>query len=196
MIRRTILSPSGLQEVLVLMAPLLMLAASLIVCFRAGLWNLGIDGQYLLGGLFVAAYRPRLGGGDAVRARHGPAVRPGDRRRRAVGDGAGPAARLRGRERDHLDPDDDVSRALDRGFPGQDRVRRSGKPGAADRSAAGRGSPAADRRHADPYRRHHRARDRPCRALRDDAHVLRPQAPDRRAQSACGRALRAQRVRA
>jgi ABC-type uncharacterized transport system permease subunit len=56
--RRTILSPSGLQEVLVLMAPLLMLAASLIVCFRAGLWNLGIDGQYLLGGLFVAAYAP------------------------------------------------------------------------------------------------------------------------------------------
>ncbi len=52
------LSPSGLQEVLVLMAPLLMLAASLIVCFRAGLWNLGIDGQYLLGGLFVAAYAP------------------------------------------------------------------------------------------------------------------------------------------
>ena len=41
-----------------LMAPLLMLAASLIVCFRAGLWNLGIDGQYLLGGLFVAAYAP------------------------------------------------------------------------------------------------------------------------------------------
>ncbi len=57
-IRRTMLSPSGLQEVLVLMAPLLMLAASLIVCFRAGLWNLGIDGQYLLGGLFVAAYAP------------------------------------------------------------------------------------------------------------------------------------------
>jgi general nucleoside transport system permease protein len=57
-LRRTIFSPSGLQEVLVMMAPLLMLAASLIVCFRAGLWNLGIDGQYLLGGLFVAAYGP------------------------------------------------------------------------------------------------------------------------------------------
>jgi simple sugar transport system permease protein len=57
-IRRTVTSPSGLQEVLVLMAPLLMLAASLIVCFRAGLWNLGIDGQYLLGGVFVAAFAP------------------------------------------------------------------------------------------------------------------------------------------
>jgi simple sugar transport system permease protein len=57
-VRRTLTDPGGLQEVLVLMAPLLMLAASLIVCFRAGLWNLGIDGQYLLGGLFVAAFAP------------------------------------------------------------------------------------------------------------------------------------------
>jgi ABC-type uncharacterized transport system permease subunit len=57
-VRRTLFSWSGVQEVLVLMAPLLMLAASLIVCFRAGLWNLGIDGQFLLGGVFVAAYAP------------------------------------------------------------------------------------------------------------------------------------------
>jgi general nucleoside transport system permease protein len=57
-IRRTIVNPTGLQEVVVLMAPLLLLAASLIVCFRAGLWNLGIDGQFLLGGLFVAAHAP------------------------------------------------------------------------------------------------------------------------------------------
>ena len=57
-VRRTLFSWGGVQEVLVLMAPLLMLAASLIVCFRAGLWNLGIDGQFLLGGVFVAAYAP------------------------------------------------------------------------------------------------------------------------------------------
>lgn len=57
-VRRTLFNWNGVQEVLVLMAPLLMLAASLIVCFRAGLWNLGIDGQFLLGGVFVAAYAP------------------------------------------------------------------------------------------------------------------------------------------
>jgi ABC-type uncharacterized transport system permease subunit len=56
--RRTLLSWDGARDVLVQMAPLLMLAASLIVCFRAGLWNLGIDGQFLLGGVFVAAYAP------------------------------------------------------------------------------------------------------------------------------------------
>jgi len=55
-LRRTVLSPSGAQEVLVLMAPLLCLAASLIVCFRAGLWNLGVDGQYMLGGVFTSAF--------------------------------------------------------------------------------------------------------------------------------------------
>lgn len=55
-LRRTIFSASGAQEVLVLMAPLLCLAASLIVCFRAGLWNLGVDGQYMLGGVFTSAF--------------------------------------------------------------------------------------------------------------------------------------------
>ena len=39
------------------MAPLLLLAASLIVAFRAGIWNLGGDGQFLLGAVAVAASR-------------------------------------------------------------------------------------------------------------------------------------------
>lgn len=57
-VRRTIASPGGLQETLVLMAPLLLIAASLIVSFRAGLWNLGVDGQFLMAAVFVAAYAP------------------------------------------------------------------------------------------------------------------------------------------
>jgi simple sugar transport system permease protein len=59
-VNRAVLNPTGWQETLVLMAPLLLVAASLIVCFRAGLWNLGIDGQFLLGAVFVGAWAPRL----------------------------------------------------------------------------------------------------------------------------------------
>jgi simple sugar transport system permease protein len=59
-VNRALLSPTGWQEVLVLMAPLLLVAASLIVSFRAGLWNLGVDGQLLLAAVIVAALAPRL----------------------------------------------------------------------------------------------------------------------------------------
>lgn len=55
-LNRAVFSWSGLQETLVLMAPLLLIAASLIVCFRAGLWNLGIDGQFLLAACFASAF--------------------------------------------------------------------------------------------------------------------------------------------
>lgn len=48
-IHRGIISPSGLQETLIRMAPLLIVAAGLIVAFSAGIWNLGGDGQFLLG---------------------------------------------------------------------------------------------------------------------------------------------------
>ena len=42
------------------MAPLLLLAAGLIVAFRAGIWNLGGDGQFLLGAVTAAASAPVL----------------------------------------------------------------------------------------------------------------------------------------
>jgi simple sugar transport system permease protein len=53
--KRALGSWLGLQATLTRMAPLLCLAASLIVAFRAGLWNLGVDGQFLLGAVFVGA---------------------------------------------------------------------------------------------------------------------------------------------
>ncbi len=59
-IQRGLFSPSGLQATLTRMAPLLLIAAGLIVAFRAGVWNLGGDGQFLLGAVIVAALAPVL----------------------------------------------------------------------------------------------------------------------------------------
>ncbi len=59
-IERGLLSPSGVQSTLTRMGPLLLIASSLIVAFRAGIWNLGGDGQFLLGAVVVAAAGPAL----------------------------------------------------------------------------------------------------------------------------------------
>ena len=59
---RGLVSPSGFQATITRMAPLLLLAASLIVAFRAGIWNLGGDGQFLLAAVIVAAAGPALAG--------------------------------------------------------------------------------------------------------------------------------------
>jgi general nucleoside transport system permease protein len=50
----------GWQNSAVLMAPLLLIALGLIVVFRAGIWNLGYDAQYLLGAALVAGFGPSL----------------------------------------------------------------------------------------------------------------------------------------
>ena len=44
------------------MSPLLLIAAGLIVAFRAGIWNLGGDGQFLLAAVITAALAPALVG--------------------------------------------------------------------------------------------------------------------------------------
>ncbi|MDH6264858.1 ABC-type uncharacterized transport system permease subunit [Rhizobium sp. SG_E_25_P2] len=59
-VKRGLLSPTGLQATLTGMGPLLLIAAGLIVAFRAGIWNLGGDAQFLLGAVFVAAFAPLL----------------------------------------------------------------------------------------------------------------------------------------
>ncbi len=51
---------SGLQDTITRTAPVLLVGAGLIVAFRAGLWNLGSDGQYLLAAAFVAGVGPWL----------------------------------------------------------------------------------------------------------------------------------------
>jgi len=50
----------GWQNSAVLMAPLLLIALGLIIVFRAGIWNLGYDGQYLLGASLVAGFGPSI----------------------------------------------------------------------------------------------------------------------------------------
>jgi len=59
-VRRGLLTWGGLQETFTRMAPLLLIAAGLIVAFRAGIWNLGGDGQFLLAAVITAALGPAL----------------------------------------------------------------------------------------------------------------------------------------
>jgi general nucleoside transport system permease protein len=59
-VQRGLLSPSGIEQTFTRMAPLLFIAAGLIVAFRAGMWNLGGDGQFLLGAVPAAAVAPYL----------------------------------------------------------------------------------------------------------------------------------------
>jgi len=61
-VQRGLLNPIGLQETIIRMAPLLLIAAGLIVAFRAGIWNLGADGQFLLAAVVTAALAPALSG--------------------------------------------------------------------------------------------------------------------------------------
>ena len=44
------------------MAPLLLIACGLIYVFKAGIWNLGIDGQFLLASAVIAGIGPELFG--------------------------------------------------------------------------------------------------------------------------------------
>ncbi len=48
------------QDSAIRMAPLLLIAAGLTVIFRANIWNLGYDGQYLLGAAFISGWGPSL----------------------------------------------------------------------------------------------------------------------------------------
>lgn len=59
-INQGLLSPSGRQESLIRMAPLLLIAAGLMIAFPAGIWNLGIDGQLIVSAVVVAALGPEL----------------------------------------------------------------------------------------------------------------------------------------
>jgi general nucleoside transport system permease protein len=59
-LQRGLFSSVGFQQTLTRMAPLLLIAAGLIIAFRAGIWNLGTDGQFLLGAVTAAASAPVL----------------------------------------------------------------------------------------------------------------------------------------
>lgn len=47
--------PWSREQIIVKATPLALIAIGLAVCFRSGNWNIGAEGQYLMGGLFGAA---------------------------------------------------------------------------------------------------------------------------------------------
>ena len=61
-VKAGLLRPSGLQDTITRMAPVLLIAGGLIVVFRANLWNLGSDGQFLLAAAMVAGTGPAVMG--------------------------------------------------------------------------------------------------------------------------------------
>ncbi|MDQ3655709.1 MAG: ABC transporter permease, partial [Chloroflexota bacterium] len=54
LVQRTLLRPSGLEEVVARATPLLIAGLAVLVAARAGLWNIGIDGQVLIGAISAA----------------------------------------------------------------------------------------------------------------------------------------------
>jgi ABC-type uncharacterized transport system permease subunit len=57
-----LLTRTGFEASLTRTATLLLIAVGLVVVFRANIWNLGIDGQFLLAGVLVAGLGPDLRG--------------------------------------------------------------------------------------------------------------------------------------
>ena len=43
----------GVIEAVIKMAPLLIISAGLLPCFSAGLWNIGVEGQFLIGAMLT-----------------------------------------------------------------------------------------------------------------------------------------------
>ena len=62
LIRRGLLSEFGVTETLIKAAPLLLVGAALLVALKAGIWNIGVDGQVLVGALLVGVVAPELAG--------------------------------------------------------------------------------------------------------------------------------------
>ena len=55
-------SSYGITETLIKMAPMLMVAAGLLLALRAGVWNIGVDGQLLIGALFAGVAGSAIAG--------------------------------------------------------------------------------------------------------------------------------------
>jgi len=53
-------SSLGIVETIIKMAPMLIVSAGLILVFSAGLWNLGVEGQFLMGAMLTGWLAPAL----------------------------------------------------------------------------------------------------------------------------------------
>ena len=109
------------QDSAMRMAPLLLIAAGLIVVFRANIWNLGYDGQFLLGAALIAGLGPAAAETHAAwlaswSCSWSPrwSARPGRSSRRC--------SRPTTAERDHHDADDVLHRRRPGEHPDQGAV--------------------------------------------------------------------------
>jgi len=59
-VQRALFTRIGLEAVLLRMTPLLLICTGLMIAFKTGIWNLGIDGQFLLAAVMTAAIAPQL----------------------------------------------------------------------------------------------------------------------------------------
>ncbi|CAN5754332.1 ABC transporter permease [soil metagenome] len=59
---RGLWSNTGITETLKKMAPLLIVSSGLLIALRAGVWNIGIDGQFIVGAMFAAVAGAALAG--------------------------------------------------------------------------------------------------------------------------------------
>jgi simple sugar transport system permease protein len=59
---RGLWSDTGITETFKKMAPLLIVSSGLLIALRAGVWNIGIDGQFMVGALFAAVAGAALAG--------------------------------------------------------------------------------------------------------------------------------------
>ncbi len=58
--KRCLNNSLGFEAVLLKMTPLLCISAGIMVAFKSGIWNLGGDGQFLLGAIFSAFFATQL----------------------------------------------------------------------------------------------------------------------------------------
>ena len=60
MVERGLGSSFGLTEIAIKAAPLLLVGAGLLIALKAGVWNIGVDGQFLIGALAAGVVAPGL----------------------------------------------------------------------------------------------------------------------------------------
>ncbi len=62
LISRGLGSSFGVSETLIKMAPLLIVSAGLLIALKASVWNIGVDGQFLVGACLAGVVAPKLAG--------------------------------------------------------------------------------------------------------------------------------------
>ena len=62
LINRGLGTTLGITQTLINMAPLLIVSAGLLIALKASVWNIGIDGQFLVGAALVGIVAPMLAG--------------------------------------------------------------------------------------------------------------------------------------